>query len=184
MIKRGEFPKNVPADIKVTGFTPAEDEIIRDNWKRLLSEVNLDKKEEQILQEMFASYRREEVFEMKKNIVGFFLSQNLPEVRLATEVQHRAKLLLWRRTGRFTPEEDQRIIDFANKQGDDAKPRWGKLARHMRRQDANKVKTRYELLISYKKDIISGVYTADEDKKILIEVFKVNKKAVRMESFH
>merc|ERR1719154_903938 len=137
MIKRGEFPKNVPADIKVTGFTPAEDEIIRDNWKRLLSEVYLDQKEEQVLQEMFASYRRDETFDRKKNIVGFFLLQNLPEVRLATEVQHRAKLLLWRRSGKFTPEEDQIILDFVLSEGNLAIStfNWGELARQLRREE-------------------------------------------------
>jgi len=108
-----QLPKHVSTDIKIGRFTVACDDIIKNNWNTLISEVNLKKDEVKVIEELFVV--SDKAFELKKNIVGFFLSQDLPDIRLAAEVQHRAKVLLWSQTGKFTPEEDQTIIDFVEK---------------------------------------------------------------------
>jgi len=168
-IYRGELPKDVSSDIKVGRFTIAADEIIKNNWNKLISEVDLKKEEVKVIEELFVDNRHKE-FELKKNIVGFFLSQDLPDIRLATEVQHRAKLLLWSQTGKFTPEEDQMIIDFVEKKGNT----WIKLSRLMRRRESV-VKLRFELLQS-KKENTSGKFKANENEIILLEIFEINQK--------
>jgi len=170
-----DVPKHVSSEIKIGRYTKADDQIIKNNWNKLLTEVDLKKEEVKVMQELFntTSYKANKLLGLKMNILGFFLSKNLPDVRLATEVHHRAKLLLWRQNGKFTPEEDQIIIDMVKIGGDDEQ--WKELAQLLRRTYARTLKHRFEILKS-KEETLSGKFEAKEDEIIILKVFEFHPK--------
>ena len=79
-----------------------------------------------------------------------------------------SKILLCAKKGDFTPDEDQIITDYVEREG----RQWSVLAKQLGRVKPTSVKHRYELL-SY--DFKGGPFTAKEDEIILREVFIVNK---------
>eukprot|EP00092_Neocalanus_flemingeri_P017344 GFUD01018759.1.p1 GENE.GFUD01018759.1~~GFUD01018759.1.p1 ORF type:complete len:433 (+),score=126.12 GFUD01018759.1:88-1386(+) len=168
-LARKEFSKKLSQQIKVGRFSIANDEIIRSNWNKLITEVNL--KEEEVIKELFKHTVKDNVLGLKKNIVGYFLAQGLADVRLATDVYQRARVLICAKKGPFSPEEDQIILDFIEKEGKN----WARLSTLLgRTHRSGGLKNRYEFL-NYKTGRQSGYFTAREDETILIEVFEVNK---------
>ena len=165
--KRGIF-ENLASEVKVGGFTVAEDEIISDNWIKLMTEANLQDQEE-VMKELFEQSSKGKILALKKNIVGYYLSQGLPDVRLATEVFQRARIILCAKKGPFTTKDDRIILNFVEKEGKD----WAKLSRQLGRTSSKTVRVRYELLTD--ENSKRGTYTVDDDEMILTEVFAVNK---------
>ena len=104
---------------------------------------------------------------MKRNVLGYFLSQELSEVRLATDVYQRARTILCANKGVFTMEEDKIVLE-GRKEGKS----WSALAKQLRRTSQNTVQDRYNVLIG---DYKHGPFTVMEDELILREVFAVNK---------
>jgi len=167
--QRIHLPKNLDAEIKVGRFTAREDKIIKENWSYLQKQT---KKEPYIDQnkaitDIFLNTTKDQG--LKNNIVGYFLSQGLPNARLATEVFQRAKILLCAKKGDFSPEEDQVIIQFVEKEG----KKWAALAKRLERS-LTTVKRRYEIL-SPEYEVKGGRFTAEEDEIILGDVFNANK---------
>merc|ERR1712129_670274 len=125
--------------------------------------------EEEGKEELFNHEKKDKVIGLKSNIVGYFLAQGLPDIRLATEVIQSARIILFARKGKLTAEEDTTILQFVEKEG----KKWYELARLMARTDASRVNRRYEVLTGG--NTVSGHYTMEEDKIILREVFAVNR---------
>merc|ERR1719470_15718 len=91
----------------------------------------------------------------------------------------RRKEILWRSSRKrvlkapsgFTKEEDEAILRFVEKEGE----QWTRLAIMLGRSSYVAVSARYEILIN---DYKHGDYTAEEDELILREVFAVKGKKV------
>merc|ERR1719318_1833994 len=164
-IQKHVFPKNLDPEVKIGKFTPVEDEIIEKNWSALIKAIGL--KEDNVIRELFENTRKDKDFGNKRNIVGFYLSQGLTNVRLAAEVFHRAKVLVCARRGEFTKKEDQTILDFREKEGNT----WSSLAKVMGR-NRNSIIGRLELLNNSNKQ--KKPFNIEEDKVILTEVFAIN----------
>jgi len=167
VIGRNTLPKDLDVSIKVGKFTVADDEVIQQNWDSLIIRTGIS--EEEAKEELFNHEKKDKVIGLKSNIVGYFLAQGLPDIRLATEVIQRARIILCARKGKFTAEEDTTILQFVEKEG----KKWSELARLMARTEPNVVKRRYEVLTGG--NTVSGHYTMKEDKIILREVFAVNR---------
>ena len=166
-INRQGLPKDLDVSIKVGKFTVADDEVIQQNWDSLIIRTGIS--EEEAKEELFNHEKKDKVIGLKSNIVGYFLAQGLPDIRLATEVIQRARIILCARKGKFTAEEDTTILQFVEKEG----KKWSELARLMARTMPNAVKRRYEVLTG--SNTVSGRYSMEEDKIILREVFAVNR---------
>jgi len=167
IIRRNTLPKDLDVSIKVGKFTVADDEVIQQNWDSLIIRTGIS--EEEAKEELFNHEKKDKVIGLKSNIVGYFLAQGLPDIRLATEVIQRARIILCARKGKFTAEEDTTILQFVEKEG----KKWPELARLLARTDTEAVKRRYEVLTGG--NTVSGHYTMKEDKIILREVFAVNR---------
>eukprot|EP00092_Neocalanus_flemingeri_P095833 GFUD01121943.1.p1 GENE.GFUD01121943.1~~GFUD01121943.1.p1 ORF type:complete len:357 (+),score=75.82 GFUD01121943.1:46-1116(+) len=167
VIKRHELPENLSPELKVGRFTIENDEIIKHNWNKLITELNL--KEQEVIKEIFEKTDKNKDFGLKKNVIGYFLSQGFSEVRLATEVFQRARILLCAKRGYFSPEEDKTILDFVDKEG----KKWTKLSILLGRTSGGVLYNRYNLLTA-SKDNKCGPFTVDEDKLIIREVFAVS----------
>merc|ERR1719483_765826 len=167
VIERQNLPKDLDVSIKVGKFTVADDEVIQQNWDSLIIRTGIS--EEEAKEELFSNEKKDKVIGLKSNIVGYFLAQGLPDIRLATEVIQRARIILCAKKGKFTAEEDTTILQFVEKEG----KKWSELARLMARTNYITVKRRYEVLTGG--NTVSGHYTMKEDKIILRELFAVNR---------
>merc|ERR1719318_1011259 len=167
-IQRTKLPKDLDPQIKLGKFNVRDDEIILENWSLLYkhTESKLGLKESDAVKEIFESTEKDKG--MRHNIVGYYLSQGLPDIRLATIVFHRARVLLCARKGEFTTEEDKAILDFVEEQG----MKWPALAKQLRRTSTRSVKDRYDVLT---KNYQGGSYTLGDDKTIITEVFAVDR---------
>eukprot|EP00090_Calanus_glacialis_P044662 TRINITY_DN7994_c0_g1_i15.p1 TRINITY_DN7994_c0_g1~~TRINITY_DN7994_c0_g1_i15.p1 ORF type:complete len:443 (-),score=123.48 TRINITY_DN7994_c0_g1_i15:52-1224(-) len=170
IISRKDLPKakDLDPEIKIGKFSARDDEIILENWSHLYKHTHgkLDLEENDTIKEIFENTKKDKG--LKNNIVGYYLSQGLADIRLATLVFHRARVLLCARKGEFTTEEDKVILDFVEEEG----RKWSALAKQLGRTRGDTVKDRYDVLTN---DYEGGSYTLSEDKIILSEVFAVDR---------
>jgi len=166
-LKRAMLPKVLDSELKVGNYSIAEDKAIEENWKILIEKIGIEEKE--AIAELFLSTSDDKDIGLKLNTVGYFLSQGLSKVRLATDVFHRAKLLKCLKTGEFSSEEDKIILDFVGEEG----RAWPELSRILMRLESS-VCLRYSRLVS-QDNTKHGAYTVDEDEEILTDVFALNK---------
>jgi len=175
-------------------FSCLEDETIKKNWEALINSLNLTDKDSK---EIFENVKRvgrpgqtinqglgttlphfAQSVDLKRNIVGYYLSQGLPNVRLATEVFHRAKILLYASKGSFTAEEDKIIEEFVETEG----TKWGNLTKLLGRTSHQSVKHRYKLLQTRELNKKRGHFTVDEVKIIMSEVFSLHENVLEEEN--
>jgi len=173
-IKSNRLPKHLDGDIKVGRFTKAEDSTIMENWEELVIVINMNR--EDAILEVLKNPKDDQDIGIKQNIVGYFLAQGLNKVRLATDVFHRARVLLCVKTGYLTHEEDKQILEFVLKEG----LKWSKLGKQMGRAP-DVLKKRFDLLMSTE-TINHGSYSLEEDKTILKEVFSLHKNILKGET--
>jgi len=166
-IPRSDFPKDLDKAIKVGKFTIADDELIQRNWDNLIVETGIT--QEDAIRNLFEIEQKDKVIGLKCNLIGYYLAQGLPDIRLATEVIHRARIILCARKGKFNSDEDRTIIQFVEEKG----KKWLELARLLARTQPTALSRRYEVLTGG--NTLRGPYTMEEDKIILREVFTVNR---------
>eukprot|EP00090_Calanus_glacialis_P045819 TRINITY_DN8740_c0_g1_i4.p1 TRINITY_DN8740_c0_g1~~TRINITY_DN8740_c0_g1_i4.p1 ORF type:complete len:467 (-),score=130.41 TRINITY_DN8740_c0_g1_i4:29-1429(-) len=159
------LPKNLNTQVKTGRYSAEEDSIIKLNWEKLTKDLELT--EEDAVEELFKNTSNDKDLCKKRNIIGYFLSQGLTNVRLATEVYQRARTVRCAKKGDFTKEEDEAILQFVEKEGE----QWTRLAIMLGRASNETVSGRYDILIN---DYKHGDYTAMEDELILREVFAVD----------
>jgi len=170
-IQRGRLPESLDPEIKIGRFSVAEDLIIIHNWNKMLRDLEIS--EEEAKKEWFLSDTKKSDVGKKQNIVGYFLSQGLDKVRLATDIFYRARVLVCLNRGVFTAEEDQLILDFVEKEGH----KWTRLGKEMNRSSVTLISRYYSLLNG--DDLNYGQFTEEEDEKILTLVFNINKSVLR-----
>ena len=153
-------------EITVGRFSKAEDSVIVGNLNELIKVTDLVEKD--AIAELFEKTSDDDGdIGIKQNIVGYYLAQGLDKVRLASNVFHRARLLLCLKTGHLSRAEDVLILRSVLQGGKE----WSKLGREMRRTPEILI-NRFELLSS-PDNIKHGAYTMEEDQKILVEVFRI-----------
>jgi len=163
--KKDHFPKDLSPEVKTGKYSVKEDSIIKSNWKELTKDLEIA--EEDAAEELLKNNSNDKDLGKKRNIIGYFLSQGLTNIRLATEVYQRARTVCYAKKGGFTKEEDEAILRFVEKEGE----QWTRLAIMLGRTSDAAVSARYEILIN---DYKHGDYTAEEDKLILREVFALD----------
>jgi len=169
MIERNEFPNNLDPSIKILKFSASDDTIIEQNWNALIKgELNLV--EEIAVKEIFETICEEKDIGLKRNIIGYFLSQGLQDIRLATDVYHRARIIKCFKRGDYTAEEDDIILKFVKSEG----RKFAKLGKVLKRSRGS-VTARYDLLVQIDNIKDGSPYTVDDAKVIITEVFANNK---------
>jgi len=146
-LRNKSIPLSLSSKIKVGNFSSLDDEIILQNVSKLVEQLNI--KEKSLEQELYKiPFDEEQIDGGKLNIVGHFLSVGLPDIRLATDVLQRARMLVCKRVlasrkkGKFTPEEDEIIFQFVMDNG----RLWVDLSNNLGR-DALSVRNRYEIFL-------------------------------------
>eukprot|EP00092_Neocalanus_flemingeri_P003075 GFUD01003284.1.p1 GENE.GFUD01003284.1~~GFUD01003284.1.p1 ORF type:complete len:465 (-),score=109.47 GFUD01003284.1:19-1413(-) len=158
--------KSLPASITVGRVTSSTDNLIINNWQDLLASVGvtqeMGKREIQCLP-------TDRTVGIKRNIIGYFLLQGIPEVRLAAESFQRLRVKILA-SGDFSEEEDRDIIEFVEKKG----KKWSELSRKMERIP-DMLRHRYNVLKSKEALVTEGEYNLEDDCSIVSQVFKADK---------
>jgi hypothetical protein len=125
-----------------------EDGIIRQNWEKLVKEGQL-KNPSKCTQDLMKLYNEKESDHfslLKRNVIGCYLAQNLPNIRHGGDVFQRAVaiLYLWIE-GKYSKEEDELIWKEVEEHGANPKT-FRKLADLMGRRRADNIRIHYKLL--------------------------------------
>jgi len=158
-------------EIRSGHYTFKHDEIIRGNYNLLLTKSQL--LEGNLNCELFVSGLTRET-QLKKNLVGFFLLQHLPnsQLRLPYEVCDRLGKVLFSKN--FSKTEDEFILSWVNQNG----PRWTELAVLLGRNyifSDSTICKRHKYLAAKKNRYEVGELRPDELALIVEEIFKQDK---------
>merc|ERR1712179_169921 len=166
-LEKHQFSKIIDPKIKFGKYSKTDDAIIERNWKSLIEDLGID--EAKAVHEVFKTKSEKKDHGIKRNIIGYYLSQELPDIRLATDVFHRAWLLNCVKKGFFSADEDRIILDSVEAEG----RKFVKLARQLGRS-RNSVRARYDLLVQVDNCKDGTKYTLDDDKIIFDGLFSAN----------
>ena len=170
---RSRFPESLDDQVKIGRFAKAEDKIILDNWFELVDALKITEGAlVNVIFDVFLNKSPDKDLGLGRNVIGYFLSRGLGKVRLATDVFNRAKLLLSRKTGDFSPEEDSQILKFVEIHGHS---NWTVLGNQMGR-NRNTLVRRLELLETISMKHREGFYSLEDDQKILTQVLQRSRK--------
>ena len=167
--------------LKSGGFTMRSDKLLLQQYERLLKKAKVDERalkvelfsEEKI--DLTSSTRREKWFLMKRQLVGFWLLQELPDGdrRLPTEVYARLATLLF--SGNFTKEDDDVILAWVEEHGT---RKWSHLAQRLGRcypKAGDGLRQRHGQLVQQLEGRKTGAFTDEEVARLTYLVLKQNR---------
>ena len=163
--------------IKTGSFTMEEDQSILAQYHRLLNETKVDR--EKLEEEMY-SKKKSRSFMLQRQLVGFYLLQELRcgNTRLPVEVFSRLGTL--GSYGAFTEEEEVAILAWVEQHG----PKdWTVLASKLNRKyllAGNSVKEHYHILKNRMQKKKTGKYSDEELEAIIQYVFQQNPKVLAL----
>ena len=166
--------------LKSGGFTMRSDKLLLQQYERLLKKAKVDERalkvelfsEEKI--DLTSSTRREKWFLLKRQLVGFWLLQELPDGdrRLPTEVYARLATLLF--SGNFTKEDDVVILAWVEEHG---ARKWSHLAQRLGRcypKAGDGLRQRHGQLVQQLEGRKTGAFTDEEVARLTYLVLKQN----------
>ena len=168
--------------LKSGGFTMQGDKLLLHQYERLLRKAKVDEGalkvelfSEEKTDEKTSSSRREKLFLFKRQLVGFWLMQELPDgdKRLPTEVYARLATLLF--SGNFTKEDDAVILAWVEEHG---ATKWSRLAQRLGRcypKASNGVKQRHGQLVEQLEGRKTGAFADEELARLTHLVLKQNR---------
>jgi hypothetical protein len=177
-VKTGTFSnlhKKMPL-IKVGRFSPGDfgdDDRLLKRWNELVETVPISNPEQCIVD--FSKLKKREVLR-KRNVLGCFLGQDLPNVRHCADVfQHACSLLNPLKSGKFSKEEDKIILDEAKRFGP-CLSTWKRVILKLNRPRVDVIARRYTLL-TVEKSLLRGQWSLTEDEVLLESLFGGRKNA-------
>jgi len=156
----------IPSEIKFKRISKLEESVILSNWKDLLKETDQEAQKVGII---FDNSNLSNEDRLKKNLIGYWLSQDLPHIRLSCEIFHRLNHHLNWNDGEFSAKENKKIFDFVSKNGRD----WAKLS-HILKRPTTSILNQYDDHIMQADKIRKGFFTIDEDKILIKEMLIYN----------
>ena len=122
---------NLPDEVKWRRWGPDDDQLIVDNMNDLLTGIGQKKNKDAVLESIFTP-SSSTLHKRKTNIIGCYLGQGLPDLRLPCEIFQRANRLFNEDLDQvvvFTERDDKQILEYmANEAKTDRTP-WASLSR-------------------------------------------------------
>ena len=172
---------NIPDEVKMRRWGPNDNQKISDNMDALLTGIRQKKNKDAVLESIFTPSKLRWHNE-KTNIIGCYLGQGLPDLRLPLEIFRRAERLFSGDLGKrvvFTETDDKQILEYmSNEANRDSSP-YASLSR-MLGYPVGSIQNRYIRILKpgcNKPGSGRGRYTDDENKEIMQIIFKENENA-------
>ena len=159
--------------LKTASFTPDDDDKIVQNLESVMKTLKIASKGE-FYKELFSEVSDEqyEHHKDKVNIVGHFLSSNMKDPRLASEVFYRAKLILTATKGQFSEEESEVVKNYIENAGEHSDKPWEELSKVLGRP-AMTIKKHFERVIQHKCKTVDGKFSYKERCRILEKILSL-----------
>ncbi len=151
-----------------------EDGIIRQNWEKLVKGVQLKNPSKCIedLMKLDCNKESDHLSWKKRNVIGCYLAQNLPNIRQGADVFQKAVAILYPWSeGKYTRDEDEIILKEVHEHGAH-KETFRKLADFMGRRRAENILDRLRRLKESKRATRSGRWTLEDFEQFFEFVFK------------
>lgn len=163
--------------IRTGSFTKVEDQSILAQYQRLLSETKVDRGK---LEEEMYSKKKSRSFMLQRQLVGFYLLQELRHGNTRLPVEVFSRLGTLGSYGAFTEEEEVAIMAWVEQHG----PKdWTGLASKLNRKyllAGNSVKEHYQIMKNRAEKKRTGKYSDEELGAIIRYVFKQNPKVLAL----
>ena len=169
---------NLPDDVKIRRWTPYDNQLITDNMETLLKEMKQRKNRDAIFESIFTTSRTN-MYKVKTNIIGCFLGQGLPDLRLPCEIFQKAStLFIGTPTQKivFTESDDEMILKYMATEADSDKTPYASLSK-MLGYPAGIIYKRYNRILKPGRKNV-GRYTDGENREIMQIIFHENKNAL------
>ena len=171
----------LPSYMKIGRFTVKEKALILQNGDNMIKEVSSLDQRENVYKELLFGNVGDSFLTEKRNILGLMFSENLLNIRLPCNVFQQARLLTANQ-GEFSAEEDGIIMKYMETTTSNTP--WADLGRILER-DERSIRVRYNYILKYQDKIGDNnkKYTAEEDVKIMLSLFNINKNALKENNF-
>ena len=172
---------NIPAEVKMRRWGPNDNQIISDNMDALVTGIRQKRNKDAVLESIFTPSKLQWHTE-KTNIIGCYLGQGLPDLRLPLEIFRRAERLFSGDLGKrvvFTETDDKQILEYMSNEGNTDRFPYASLSKRLG-HPVGSIQNRYIRILKpgcNKAGSGRGKYTDDENKEIMQIIFKENKNA-------
>jgi hypothetical protein len=161
--------------IKIGRYSPGDfgdDDRLIKRWNELVETVPIIDPNQCIVD--FSQLKTREVLK-KRNVLGCFLGQDLPNVRHCADVfQHACSLLKPLKSGKFSKDEDKIILEEAKKFGP-CLSTWKRLILKLNRKNDAAISRRYATLTE-ERSLFRGMWSLIEEEVLLESLFTGRKK--------
>ena len=164
----------IPDEVKWRRWGPDDDQLIVDNMNDLLTGIGQKKNKDAVLASIFTP-SSSTLHKRKTNIIGCFLGQGLPDLRLPCEIFQRANRLFNEDLDKrvvFTERDDKQILEYMANEAKTDRTHWASLSK-MLGYSADSIRIRYKYILKHGCKNL-GAYTDDENRAIMLTLSKEN----------
>ena len=179
----------IPDEVKISRWSPIDYNLVKKNMDVLVTAIGQKENKNEVIENIFSpktklAYKWPKWHKEKTNVIGCFLGQELPDLRLPCEIFHRAGTLLNQKNEKlatrrivFTESDDKKIIEYMKNKTESDKSPWSSLSKILGYPSRN-IHQRYTQHLQLGGKVVTGKFTSEESRKIMETFFKENENAL------
>ena len=172
----------IPDEVKRNKWSPIDNELIRNNMEILVKAIRQTKNKDAVIENICRPKLKLKWHTEKTNIIGCFLGQGLPDLRLPCEIVQRADSLFNERKEVmtrivFTESDDRKIVEYMKKNAESDKTPYSSLSK-MLGYPRTVIHKRYTKILQPGGKVVTGRFTNKEDREIMETIFEENENAL------
>ena len=183
----GHSRKNqqIPDEVKRNRWSPIDNDLIKKNMDILVTAIRQKKNKDAVIENIFSpksAHNWPKWHLEKTNVIGCFLGQRLPDLRLPCEIFHKADSLLNKNEEVatrivFTESDDKKIVEYMKNNAESDRTPYSSLSK-MLGYPRSVIYKRYIKILQPGGNVVSGRYTNKENRKIMETIFEGNENAL------
>jgi len=173
----------IPDEVKTKNWTPIDNDLIKNNMDVLVTAIGQKKNKDEVIENIFSpNWPKGQHIIAKTNVIGCFLGQGLPDLRLPCEIFDRGGILLHKNDKLatrivFTESDDKQIVDYMQNKAESDKTPFKSLSK-MLGYPIGTIYNRYTNILQPGGKVVTGRYTNEENREIMETFFEENENAL------
>ena len=179
----------IPDEVKRSRWSPIDDDLIKKNMDILVTAIRQKKNKDAVIENIFGlklAHTKKTKWPKwhleKTNVIGCFLGQRLPDLRLPCEIFQRADSLHNKNEEVatrivFTESDDKKIVEYMKNNAESDRTPYSSLSK-MLGYPRNVIQKRYTRILQPGGNVVSGRYTNKENREIMETIFEENENAL------
>ena len=173
----------IPDEVKKGRWTPIDNDLIKKNMDFLVTAIGQKEDEDEVMKNLFRPKLARNLAPWPKwhlqkiNVIGCWLGQGLPDLRLPCEIFHRADILLNKKEELkktrivFTESDDKQILDYMHNKAEADKTPFSSLSK-MLGYPIDTIWNRYTNILLPGGKVVTGKYSDKENWEIMKTFFE------------